>query len=186
MNKRKRSMTRRGFLAGAAGISVAANLTGSAETALTLYVGTYTSGRSEGIYIYRMNPETGELSSQGVAKGISNPSYLAIDRRSRCLYAVNEVNETGGKPGGALTAFTIDPSTGALTKINHQSTRGGSPCYVALHPAGRFAAIANYGSGSLCVLPINKMEASAQPLMSSSTAEPAETRIDSRSLTRTV
>ena len=28
---------------------------------LTLYVGTYTSGNSEGIYVYRMDQATGEL-----------------------------------------------------------------------------------------------------------------------------
>lgn len=155
MMNRKNSITRRGFLAGAAGISITANLRVSAATDLTLYVGTYTSGKSEGIYLYRMNPTTGELKAAGVAKGVSNPSYLAIDRNGRRLYAVNEVNDIEGKPGGALTAFSIDRSTGNLTRMNHQSSHGSSPCYVELHPAGRFAAIANYGSGNLCVLPIN-------------------------------
>lgn len=155
-NMQINSMTRRGFLVGAAGLTTAANLRGTAQKDLTLYVGTYTSGRSEGIYIYRMNPETGELAPHGVAGGIANPSYLAIDRRGQRLYAVSEVNDVSGMPGGALAAFSIDRSSGALTRINHQSTRGGSPCYVALHPNGGFAAVANYGSGNLSVLPINK------------------------------
>jgi len=155
-NMQKNSMTRRGFLAGAAGLTAVANLTGNASSqkALTLYVGTYTSGRSEGIYICRMDPETGNLNIQDTAKGIVNPSYLAIDRRR--LYAVSEVNDVGGTPGGALVSYSIDKSTGGLTKINQQSTRGGSPCYVAIHPGGRFAAVANYGGGNLSVLPINK------------------------------
>ncbi len=142
------SMTRRGFIAGAAGFSLAAGRSGMAAEPLTLYVGTYTSGKSEGIYICSMDPETGNLTIRGTAKGIVNPSYLAIDRRR--LYAVSEVGD------GALVSYSIDKSTGGLTKINQQSTRGGSPCYVTIHPGGRFAAVANYGTGNLCVLPVNK------------------------------
>ncbi|HEY6400850.1 MAG TPA: beta-propeller fold lactonase family protein, partial [Blastocatellia bacterium] len=51
-----------------------------------LYVGTYTSGKSEGIYVYRMNSDSGELSHATTVKGISNPSFLVIDPRERFLY----------------------------------------------------------------------------------------------------
>ena len=63
----------------------------------TLYVGTYTSGKSEGIYGYRMDLATGELTRFNSFKSV-NPSFLAIDRSKRYLYAVNEVGEYLGKP----------------------------------------------------------------------------------------
>jgi 6-phosphogluconolactonase len=84
---------------------------------LTLYVGTYTSGKSEGIYVYRMDRVTGELKHFNSIKSV-NPSFLAIDRSKGYLYAVNEVPEFGGKPGGAVSAFAIDSATGNLRFLN--------------------------------------------------------------------
>src|SRR3989304_2791968 len=67
--------------------SVGANVTRSDE--LLVYVGTYTQGKSEGIYSYRMDLATGKLSPGGVTKGIRNPSFLAIHPSRRFLYAVS-------------------------------------------------------------------------------------------------
>ena len=46
-----------------------------------LYVGTYTSGKSEGIYGYRMD-ETGALTCFTSSMSV-NPSFLTIDRSRR-------------------------------------------------------------------------------------------------------
>jgi 6-phosphogluconolactonase len=119
-----------------------------------LYVGTYTRGKSEGIYLYRMNSSSGELKPISIAKGVSNPSYLAIDAQRKFLFSVNEVSEFSGKKTGAVTAFAIDQRTGELKKLNQQPSHGTSPCYVTVDPSGKFLLVANYGSGSLAVLPI--------------------------------
>ena len=66
----------------------------------TLYVGTYTSGKSEGIYVYRLNMSTGKITHHRTVKGVADPSYLAIDRNKRFLYAVNEQSQFEGKPSG--------------------------------------------------------------------------------------
>ncbi|HKX26344.1 MAG TPA: lactonase family protein [Blastocatellia bacterium] len=121
---------------------------------LLLYVGTYTGGKSEGIYIYRLDLSTGGLRPVGVAKGVANPSYLALDAQNRYLYAVNEVSELGGKPTGGVTAFAVDRQTGELRKLNQQASEGTSPCYVTVHPSGKFVLVANYSSGTVAVLPI--------------------------------
>lgn len=91
--------TRRDFVKatalGALSLSLpAAAQTGSRQKAgeLLLYVGTYTRGKSEGIYVYRMNLADGQLRHAATVKGISNPSFLAIDPKRRFLYAVNESN----------------------------------------------------------------------------------------------
>ena len=65
---------------------------------ILVYIGTYTSGKSEGIYVYRMNKSTGELKFASVAKGIKNPSYLFIHPQKKYLYAVSEASNTAGKP----------------------------------------------------------------------------------------
>ena len=121
---------------------------------LNVYIGTYTSGRSEGIYIYRMNLSSGELKYFSTVKGVANPSFLAIDRSRRYLYAVNEVAEFAGKPGGAVSAFSIDQKTGDLRFLNQQPSLGGAPCYVVVDETGKFVLVANYRGGNITVLPV--------------------------------
>jgi 6-phosphogluconolactonase len=121
---------------------------------LTLYVGTYTSGKSEGIYVYRMNPATGELRHFDTVKGVVNPSYLAIDPQRRRLYAVNEVDDFNHHPAGAVSAFSIDRQTAGLTLLNQQSSLGGSPCYLTVDRTGKYVLLANYQGGSVAVLPV--------------------------------
>ena len=121
---------------------------------LTLYVGTYTSGKSEGIYIYNMNLSSGELKYFNTVKRVIDPSFLAVDRKRRFLYAVNELTEFGGKPGGALSAFSIDQKTGDLNLLNQQPSLGGAPCHVVVDATGRFVLVANYTGGNVSVLPV--------------------------------
>lgn len=121
-----------------------------------LYVGTYTSNtKSEGIYVYRMNAATGELKPSGVTKGVSNPSFLAIDPKRKYLYAANESGEFLGKKGGGVTAFKIDQKTGALTKIN-EVTSPGVPAHLSVHPSGKAVLAANYGGGNIVIYPVKK------------------------------
>jgi 6-phosphogluconolactonase len=120
---------------------------------LTLYIGTYTSGRSEGIYAYRMDPATGALTRFNSFKSV-NPSFLAIDRSKRYLYAVNEVSEFLGKASGGVSAFAIDGASGNLRLLNEQATQGADPCYLTIDHKKRNLLVANYTGGSVAVLPI--------------------------------
>jgi 6-phosphogluconolactonase len=120
---------------------------------LTLYVGTYTSGKSEGIYVYRMNRASGELKHFSSTQSV-NPSFLTIDRSRRYLYAVNEVNELGGKPGGAVSAFAIDSTTGNLRLLNQQASLGADPCHLTVDRKRKNVLVANYTGGNVAVLPI--------------------------------
>jgi 6-phosphogluconolactonase len=121
---------------------------------LTLYVGTYTSGKSEGIYLYRMNLSTGELRHFSTIKGIVNPSFLAIDPQRRHLYAVNEVSDFKPKPAGAVSAFSINQQTGDLTFLNQQTSLGGAPCHLMVDRTGKYVLLANYEGGNVAVLPV--------------------------------
>ena len=148
-----RHYTRRDFgrLTGLGVLGAALPLCGQEPTegaSTRLYVGTYTEGRSVGIYQLSLNLETGSLTQEGEATPSVNPSYLTIHPNGRFLYAVNEVTELDGKPGGGLSAFAIDPDSGDLEPINQASTHGAWPCYVAVEPSGRCALVANYLGGS--------------------------------------
>src|SRR5690348_16095984 len=58
-----------------------------------LYVGTYTEqgSKSKGIYAYRFDADTAEVTPLGLAGETVNPSFLAVHPNRRFLYAVNEV-----------------------------------------------------------------------------------------------
>ena len=97
----------------------------------TMYVGTYTSGKSEGIYGYHL-PSGAPIAIQRFTSSRSvNPSFLAIDESKRYVYAVNEVGEYAGKPGGGVSAFKIEAG-GSLRLLNEQATLGADPCYVTI------------------------------------------------------
>jgi 6-phosphogluconolactonase len=118
------------------------------------YIGTYTRGESEGIYIYRLDLSSGALEHAGTVPGVSNPSFLAIDSQQRYLYAADEDMEFQGRPGGAVSAFAIDPHSGGLTFLNQQPTHGGAPCHLVVDSTGRYVLLANYMGGNLAVYPI--------------------------------
>ena len=72
----------------------------------------------------------------------------------RFLYAVNEFKEYEGRPSGTVSAFAVDPAGGGLTFLDKQLTHGTDPCHVEVDRAGRRVFVANFASGSVCVLPI--------------------------------
>lgn len=121
---------------------------------LTLYIGTYTSSTSEGIYVYRMNSDTGELKMFSSIKS-ENPSFLTLDRSKRFLYAVNELKEFAGQASGAVSAYAID-AAGKLKFLNQQPTLGADPCYVTVDSRRSSLLVANYTGGNITLLPINR------------------------------
>ena len=117
-----------------------------------VYFGTYTGPKSKGIYLSRFDAGSGKLGAPELAAETTNPSFVAIHPTHRFLYAVGELG-SGGK-GGAVSAFAIDQASGKLTLLNQQSSGGAGPCYVGVDDGGRNALVANYGGGSVAVLPI--------------------------------
>lgn len=116
------------------------------------YVGTYTRDGSKGIYAFNYNTETGELALIGTTES-DNPSFLAIHPSGKYLYAINEISEINGEKAGGISAFAIADS-GELTALNQQSVKGPGPCHLCIDATGKYALVANYGGGSVCVLPI--------------------------------
>ena len=152
--------TRRRFIQAASTLAALAPLAARAQPAsrrIVAYVGTYSapagSGRGEGIHLLEMDPATGVLTQRDVVKTAANPSWLALDRTRTHLYSANEVAaaETGA---GTVSAYSIDRATGRLTLLNSVSSEGAGPAHMSIHPAGKHALVANYGGGTVAVLPI--------------------------------
>jgi len=127
------------------------------KQAPTVFIGTYTEkdgSQSNGIYVYRMDPSSGDLTFQWEARGVLNPSYLAIHPQKKFLYAVNEAQSFGGQEGGGVTALSIDPTSAELNVLNAYSSQGEDPCYISVEQTGQFALVANYSGGNAAMLPI--------------------------------
>lgn len=129
-------------------------LLSAAPNDLLVYFGTYTGGTSKGIYVSRLNVSTGTLSAPVLAAATPSPSFLAVRAQGDFLYAVNEVDTFGGKPGGSVSAFAIKKDTGLLTPLNQRSSAGPGPAHLSLDQDGHTVLVANYGGGSIALLPI--------------------------------
>ncbi len=119
-----------------------------------LYIGTYTSGQSKGIYTASMNPETGKISGLKLAAELKNPSFVAIHPDHRSLFAVSEIADLGGKKTGGVAAFMIHPKTFELTLLNQQPSKGQAPCHLVVDQTGKHVLVANYTGGNVASLPI--------------------------------
>jgi 6-phosphogluconolactonase len=128
--------------------------TAAGKSQFLVYIGTYTEKKSQGIYAYRFDSATGQLSSLGLAGESVNPSFLAVDPSRRFLYAVNEISKYEGRSSGGVSAFAIDSGTGKLTFLNEVPSRGAAPCHIAVDKSGKYVLVANYEGGSLAVFPI--------------------------------
>jgi 6-phosphogluconolactonase len=117
-----------------------------------VFVGTYTEGKSKGIYRMVFDSVSGKLTEPVVAAEVDNPSFLAVHPTHKYLYSVNE--SLDGSTPGAVTAFALDPKSGELTKLNRESSMGAAPCHLVVDAAGKNVLVANYGGGSVAVLPI--------------------------------
>ncbi len=120
------------------------------------YVGTYTEegSKSKGIYAYRFDADTGQITSLGLAAETTNPSFVVLHPNGRFLYAVNEVQNYKGPNSGGVGAFSIDKETGKLTFLNEVPSRGADPCYITVDKTGKYVLVANYTGGSLAVFPV--------------------------------
>jgi 6-phosphogluconolactonase len=143
------------LLLGAFGAAGHAQRATSPSSDILVYVGTYTGEKSKGIYVTRMNTATGHLTEPELAAEIASPSFLAVHPTRNLLYSVNEVNTFQGKQSGGVSAFSIDRTTGKLTLLNQESSVGGGPAHLIVDKEGRNVLVANYGGGSIAVLPID-------------------------------
>lgn len=116
-----------------------------------LLVGTYTKGKSTGMYVYDFNKKDGSVTIVDSVQ-TPNPSYLAVAPNQKFVYAVSETKR--GNFSGKIRSFSFDKKTGKLNFINEQASVGDNPCYVIVDKTGKWVIDANYSSGTLSVLPI--------------------------------
>jgi 6-phosphogluconolactonase len=119
------------------------------------YLGTYTTKTdSKGIYAYRFDAATGQLTAGAVVAESTDPSFVAVHPSGKFLYAVNEFGNLEGKTSGAVSAYSVDTGTGKLMLLNQVASGGADPCYISFDKTGKYVLVANYTGGSIAVFPI--------------------------------
>lgn len=173
--KTRRTVTRRSFVRSATALAAIPVLTqpGSARSTaangrLLAYVGTYSAppvdpssgraassaGNGGGIHVFAVDRTTGALSPVGVVENFTSPSALVFDAAGRHAYTTNATDEADSGASGTVSAYRVERATGLLTLLNAVASGGSGPTHASIHPAGRHLFVANYGGGSVAVLPI--------------------------------
>ncbi len=102
------------------------------------------------VSMYMIDRSSGALAPGtpvSVESGINTRS-IAVDPSGRFAYAADRGVDADSGPD-TISMYTIDLDTGALTPCATPTIAAGNqPVSVAVHPSGKFAYAANYGSGS--------------------------------------
>ena len=124
-----------------------------------VYAGTYSAAvdgggsNGKGIFLFEMNPTSGELTLVKLAAEARNPSWLSLDPSGKYLYAGNEIGDFEGK-NGAVSAYAVNRSDGNLQLLNVVSSEGAGPAHLSVDATGKYVFVANYAGGTIAVLPI--------------------------------
>ncbi|GFK30914.1 hypothetical protein ScFU149_10300 [Streptococcus canis] len=106
----------------------------------TVYFGTYTQRRSQGIYTATWQPQMGKLTDVKLFSKVENPNYLAISERGN-LYTIFKEATSGG-----VLALTSQGQ-----EINRVGEKGFSLCHITLDPNRRLLYGASYHQGMIVV-----------------------------------
>lgn len=153
-------LSRRTFLgaAGAAGLGTvlgtqlanAAPAGCARDAGAIAYVGSYTSTppAGHGLDVVGRTGTAPALTPVRTVAGVPDASWFDRSRDGRTLYATNE-----GDPDGAISA--LDVTTANRPRLlNSVSSKGSAPTHLSVHSSQKYVLAANYGSGSVVVLPI--------------------------------
>ena len=101
--------------------------------------------------IYPWHATSGGSLQAGALARTPRPGWLALHPRLDVLYAVNELAEIDGTPGGAVTAFAIEPE-GDLRHLNTIALGEATPCHCAVDGSGHFLLVSTFHGGTVHVL----------------------------------
>lgn len=147
----RRDMIRMTATAGA-GLTLGANAQNQGSETLFAYVSSWTSGANGaggdgGIHVFEVDRTDGSLKLLSSTAPELNAGYFCISQDGRYLYSTDERRDYGGKSGagGGVAAFTLDPTTHLLSRLNVEPSLGAFPAYIAVSPTGSEVLVANHG-----------------------------------------
>jgi 6-phosphogluconolactonase len=112
-----------------------------------LFIGTYTKGKSRGIYSVALDTASGRLGEPAAAADAPNPTFLALAPNRRFLYAVC-AND------GWASSFKIGPDAKLTPVQQSPAGTGPTPCHISVDKTGSVALAANYHLGMAAAIPL--------------------------------
>jgi 6-phosphogluconolactonase len=105
----------------------------------------YVGGGGQNFFLSRFDTDTGVLTTPMKGAAAISPTFFTLSADGKFIYTCNESK-------GNLSAYKIDPATGALTLLNAPVASGGAgTTHISLDKTGGYVAVANYDSGSVAV-----------------------------------
>ena len=109
-----------------------------------LLVGSYTQGKSQGIYRLQFDSDKGRIAPEPLQVfKAANPSWLTLSRDQRRLFVVNENGQGQADVVGRVSSLSIDPKTNQLSLVNQVKTLGEEPTHSSLSHDERYLFVAN-------------------------------------------
>ncbi|MCF3963522.1 lactonase family protein [Streptomyces fuscigenes] len=110
------------------------------------FIGSYTEAGGRGVVVADVAADTGALTERSATNALPQPSYLKLSDDASVLYAASETER------GRAAAFRVgaDATLAPLGEV--RDLRADGPAHLTL--AGGHLLVANYGSGSFTVLPV--------------------------------
>lgn len=127
-----------------------------------LYVGTFPRAYhadaedvARGISVFRLSPGPATDGSTRVQEQEAlRPGWLVRHPARNVIYAVNEVAAVAGRPGGSVTAYSVDPATGRLAELNRLPTAA-SPCHATVDAAGTSLLVTTFHGSTIHVFALS-------------------------------
>ncbi len=119
----------------------------------SMYIGTYTrkeghvAGHSDGVYLCTVSKKDGSVNAAAITAEI-NPSFVAISPDGKYMYCVNETGPDVDSSGDVV-AYQLTENGTRCKYLNRMETGGFAPCYLEVHPSGKYLSVANYVGGKV-------------------------------------
>ncbi|MBI3944036.1 MAG: lactonase family protein [Chloroflexi bacterium] len=119
-----------------------------------VFFGSYAPAERPGIHAYTFDGATGALAPRTAFAGVTKPTFLVVHPNGRWLYAASETSPQSDNLPGSVWAFRFQRDPWEIQLLNQQPTGGDVTCHLEFDATGRWVLASNYGTGSVCVLPI--------------------------------
>jgi len=121
-----------------------------------VFVSAFTSGSDGAIHGFQLDIDSGQLTQVHRTINVENPFFVAVSANKKFLYSTHAPGEFSGEGNNEIAAYRISGEYGALLPLNRRSVPGSGACYIGLDAAGKMIAAANYGTGSVVSLALQK------------------------------
>ncbi len=119
-----------------------------------VYFGTSATDSRRGIYLSRLDQDSGGLSPAARVADKPDSVFFAFSPDKRHLYSLAEAPGPGGGPVEAIETYAVDAASGALAPVGERVAGGPESCQISVDPSGRCVLTADYDGPYVEVFPI--------------------------------